>query len=185
MSYSFASNNWLPLTPQKNVTVITPLRRLGERSLENYGGWKRRRLKCRAVHNHLFVSPSPFEALFQKLITQFPSVNSLDSIAPALGFATGVAIYLLRSREQSGISGVSERFFYIGEWNLLTSPTPFYCFVMLRCCLLSFQGSKRSTVWTGGWWRRRSIWWGSIVAEYMQNVAKRLMMINWFTKDCV
>lgn len=56
--------------------------------------------------------------------------------APALGFASGVALYLSRFKSQNN-SGVLD----IGEWILLASPTPFNRFVLLRCPSISFQGS--------------------------------------------
>lgn len=79
---------------------------------------------------------SPFENFFQNLISQFPSVNSLDLIAPALGFASGAALYLSRFNPRR--VPVPD----VGKWILLTSPTPFNRFVMLRCPSIAFDGSE-------------------------------------------
>ncbi|KAJ4958101.1 hypothetical protein NE237_025212 [Protea cynaroides] len=103
--------------------------------------WRRRRLKLErsfAVRNHLRSSlSSSFDNLFQNLISQFPSANSLDLIAPALGFASGAALYLshFKSHRNSGVSD-------IGEWILFTSPTPFNRFILLRCPSIQFEGSE-------------------------------------------
>lgn len=78
--------------------------------------------------------PSTFESLFHALVSQFPSVNSLDFLAPALGLASGVALYLSRFRSGEDLD--------IGEWILFTSPTPFNRFVLLRCPSISFEGSE-------------------------------------------
>ncbi|XP_031102209.1 uncharacterized protein LOC116006079 isoform X1 [Ipomoea triloba] len=124
--------------PSSQLALI-PFRRCRNRKFEDRRGWRRRRF---TVRSNLFASPSPFESLFQNLIAHFPSVNSLDLIAPALGFASGAALYL--SRGDSGIRGalregsVSE----IGEWVLFTSPTPFNRFVMLRCPSIAVPGSE-------------------------------------------
>ena len=100
--------------------------------------YRRRRLKINrnfAIRN--LFGPTPFENLFQSLITQYPSVNSLDLVTPALGFASGVALYLSRykARKDSGLSD-------IGEWILFASPTPFNRFVLLRCPSISIRGSE-------------------------------------------
>ncbi|KAJ7979194.1 putative Alpha/beta-Hydrolases superfamily protein [Quillaja saponaria] len=103
--------------------------------------YKRRRLKSNrklSLRNQFGVLfQNPFENLFHSLISQYPSVNSLEFIAPALGFASGVTLYLSRltSRKNSGVLD-------IGEWVLFTSPTPFNRFVLLRCPSISFQGSE-------------------------------------------
>lgn len=100
--------------------------------------WRRRRLKSipsLVLRNQLGpLVPSNFQNLFHALVSQFPSVNSLDLVAPALGFAAGVSLYLSRSR-----SGEDSD---IGEWILFTSPTPFNRFVLLRCPSISFEGSE-------------------------------------------
>lgn len=82
-------------------------------------------------------SPAPFQNLFHSLVSQYPSVNSLDIITPALGFASGVALFLSRfnSTHNSSLSG-------IGEWILFASPTPFNRFVLLRCPSISFDGDR-------------------------------------------
>ncbi|PON97046.1 CAAX amino terminal protease [Trema orientale] len=95
--------------------------------------YRRRRLK-RSRRLELRSQLGPIEDLFQTLITQFPSANSLEFLAPAIGFASGVA--LCASRFGSG--KVSD----IGEWILFTSPTPFNRFLLLRCPSISFEGSE-------------------------------------------
>ncbi|XAR51113.1 Alcohol O-acetyltransferase [Bertholletia excelsa] len=79
---------------------------------------------------------SSVENFFQNLISQFPSLNSLDLTAPALGFASGAALYLSRFNPRRVL--VPD----VGKWILLTSPTPFNRFVMLRCPSIGFEGSE-------------------------------------------
>ncbi|XP_054820922.1 uncharacterized protein LOC129319857 isoform X2 [Prosopis cineraria] len=102
---------------------------------------RRRRLKSNwrlAVRNHSgSLIPAPFHNLFHSLITQCPSVHTLDLFAPALGFASGVALFWSRFKSHKNSSVLD-----IGEWILFTSPTPFNRFVLLRCPSISFRGSK-------------------------------------------
>ncbi|XP_058206489.1 uncharacterized protein LOC131319996 isoform X2 [Rhododendron vialii] len=107
--------------------------------------WRRRRLKPNrtallVVRSSQFNNPLPlFESLFQDLLSQFPSVNSLDLLAPSLGLASGAALYLSRLNSTANRnSPISE----IGDWILFASPTPFNRFVMLRCPSVSFEGSE-------------------------------------------
>ncbi|XP_077236466.1 uncharacterized protein LOC143877983 isoform X2 [Tasmannia lanceolata] len=98
--------------------------------------WKRRRLKIRrnsTVSNGLRHS---FENLFQNMISQLPLMNSLHLIAPAIGFASSLALYL--SRRKASDSENSN----IGNWILFTSPTPFNRFVLLRCPSIDFEDSE-------------------------------------------
>uniref|UniRef100_A0A5B7B8P0 AB hydrolase-1 domain-containing protein n=1 Tax=Davidia involucrata TaxID=16924 RepID=A0A5B7B8P0_DAVIN len=123
-----------PLTPPRNLIILHRRTSL----IREYRVFRRRRLKT----NRIFVvrnqlGPLQFENLFENLVSQFPSVNSLDLIAPALGFASGVSLYLSRLKLNHN-SEVSD----IGEWILFTSPTPFNHFVMLRCPSISFEGSE-------------------------------------------
>ncbi|KAK7388307.1 hypothetical protein VNO78_23121 [Psophocarpus tetragonolobus] len=104
---------------------------------------RRRRFKMSAS---LPPSPAPFENLFRSLITRYPSVNSLDLIAPALGFASGVALFLSsRSNKSTGDGDYDSSVSDIGEWILLASPTPFNRFVLLRCPSISFEGSDQAS----------------------------------------
>lgn len=82
----------------------------------------------------------PLETLFENIVSQFPSVNSLDLVAPALGFISGFALYLSQSKTSVKLleTSVSD----LGEWILFTSPTPFNRFVVLRCPSISFQDSE-------------------------------------------
>ncbi|KAI4335161.1 hypothetical protein L6164_013832 [Bauhinia variegata] len=103
--------------------------------------YRRRRLKTSrqiSVGNQIrSLAGTPFENLFNSLITQYPYVHSFDLIAPALGFASGAAVYLSRFKPWKN-SGVLD----IGEWILFASPTPFNRFVFLRCPSISFDGSE-------------------------------------------
>ncbi|XP_057506900.1 uncharacterized protein LOC130790052 isoform X1 [Actinidia eriantha] len=123
-----------PLTPNRNLAIFRGI----AFQVRECRGPRRRILKSnrnRFVRSQL--GPSPFENLFQNLVSQFPSVNSLDLIAPALGFTSGVALYLSRFKPNRNYQVTD-----IGEWILFTSPTPFNRFVMLRCPTISFEGSE-------------------------------------------
>ncbi|KAF9680350.1 hypothetical protein SADUNF_Sadunf06G0112100 [Salix dunnii] len=90
--------------------------------------YKRRRLKpCKSSSN--FLEP------FRNLLIQFPPPNTLDILAPALGLASGITLFLSQSNKISKSSN-------IGEWVLFSSPTPFNRFVILRCPSISFEGSE-------------------------------------------
>ncbi|KAL3830071.1 hypothetical protein ACJIZ3_018873 [Penstemon smallii] len=102
-------------------------------------GWKRRRLKPLTIHSYLNPTPSTFETLFQTLLSQFPSANALNYIAPTLGLASGLALYFS--------SNSSKLITYpypkdIGEWILFASPTPFNRFVTLRCPSIYFPENE-------------------------------------------
>lgn len=123
-----------PLTPSRNLGIL----RTRAFEVRDCRLWRRRRLKTNRklvlVRNQLGPS-SPLDDLFQNLL---PSVfNSLDLIAPVLGLASGVTLYLSRFKSNRN-SRVSD----IGEWRLFTSPTLFNRFVMLRCPSISFEGSE-------------------------------------------
>ncbi|PHT75802.1 hypothetical protein T459_19324 [Capsicum annuum] len=139
MSFSYSSSYFqFPSTFQRNLSVPW---RSSRRTLHRR--WKHRRLKM----NHLAVvairnlNPMPLENMFQHIVAQFPSVNSLDLIAPALGFISGFALYLSQSQTSVKLleTSVSDDF---GEWILFTSPTPFNRFVVLRCPSISLQDSE-------------------------------------------
>ncbi|XP_021804871.1 uncharacterized protein LOC110749150 isoform X1 [Prunus avium] len=99
--------------------------------------YRRRRLKL-APRNQLGIgNGNPFH----DFISQFPSPNSLQLIAPLLGFVSGATLYLSNSNSNSG-SAKQQSGSDIGEWVLFTSPTPFNRFVLLRCPSISFQGSE-------------------------------------------
>ncbi|KAL1805018.1 hypothetical protein ACET3Z_028086 [Daucus carota] len=116
-----------PLAPHLTTAI-----HLGNR---DYKAWRRRRLKqSRRKASVLAVRcqlGNPLQSPFDSLVS---SVASLDLVAPALGLASGLALYLsnrnLRLRESwIGQRGVDD----VGEWILFTSPTPFNRFVVLRC----------------------------------------------------
>ncbi|KAK4713823.1 hypothetical protein R3W88_019730 [Solanum pinnatisectum] len=110
--------------------------------------WKHRRLKWNRHHHHrrhtvvaiMNLNPMPLDNLFQNIVSQFPSVNSLDLIAPALGFVSGFVFYL--SQSQTSVKLLETSVSELGEWILFTSPTPFNRFVVLRCPSISFQDSE-------------------------------------------
>ncbi|KEH32418.1 uncharacterized protein [Medicago truncatula] len=95
--------------------------------------YKRRRLKIKA--SFPVPPPSPFENLFNTLISQCSSVNSIDFIAPSLGFASGSALFFSRFKSSQNSD--------VGEWILFASPTPFNRFVLLRCPSISFKDNER------------------------------------------
>ncbi|KAK7265485.1 hypothetical protein RJT34_33105 [Clitoria ternatea] len=101
--------------------------------------YRRRRFKINASFP-LPPSPTPFENLFHTLIAQFPSANSLHFLTPALGFASGVALFFSRFNSTTDTDGSSLA--DVGDWILFASPTPFNRFVLLRCPSISFEGSK-------------------------------------------
>jgi hypothetical protein len=89
-----------------------------------------------------------FEDLFQTLISQFPSVNSFQFIAPALGFTFGFALHLSRRSENQLGPGLNSN---IDEWIFFTSLTPFNRFVLLRCPSIFEEMNKgRIVVRSGG-----------------------------------
>ncbi|KAK6131703.1 hypothetical protein DH2020_034500 [Rehmannia glutinosa] len=113
-------------------------------SRQQYRARKRHRLKPLTVRNQLNSTPSPFDNLLHSLFSQFPSVNSLNYVAPALGLASGLALYfssnskkLLPKPKTTGNLDSD-----IGEWILFTSPTPFNRFVTLRCPSIYFPGNE-------------------------------------------
>ncbi|KAK6147583.1 hypothetical protein DH2020_018495 [Rehmannia glutinosa] len=113
-------------------------------SRQQYRARKRHRLKPLSVRNQLNSTPSPFDNLLHSLLSQFPSVNSLNYVAPALGLASGLALFfssnsrkLLPNPKTTGNLDSD-----IGEWILFTSPTPFNRFVTLRCPSIYFPGNE-------------------------------------------
>ncbi|XP_049413537.1 uncharacterized protein LOC125876397 isoform X1 [Solanum stenotomum] len=109
--------------------------------------WKHRRLKWNHHHHRrhtilaiMNLNHMSLDNLFQNIVSQFPSVNSLDLIAPALGFVSGFAFYL--SQSQTSVKLLETSVSELGEWILFTSPTPFNRFVVLRCPSISFQDSE-------------------------------------------
>lgn len=124
-------------------------------SIPRHRGWKRRKLKLKSTQNLSLTircnfnfnsfDSSPFENIFRSLISQFSSGNSLDLLAPALGLASGAAIFFSQFREKSELIRIPRKHRnnkFVGEWILFTSPTPFNRFVVLRCPSISFEGSE-------------------------------------------
>ncbi|KAK2992567.1 hypothetical protein RJ640_009177 [Escallonia rubra] len=90
--------------------------------------WRRRRLKStRRFFIRNFSTTSFHHNFIQTFISNFPSVNSLDVIAPALGLASGIALYLSQLNSNRNSTP------HLLEWKLFASPTPFNRFVALRC----------------------------------------------------
>ncbi|KAJ4832380.1 hypothetical protein Tsubulata_022318 [Turnera subulata] len=103
---------------------------------------RRRRLKQQQKHaaraKPLVLCSASLLNPFQDFISRFPSPISLDLLAPALGLASGVSLYVSRLKKPGAPGDACE----IGEWIFFTSPTPFNRFVLLRCPSVSFQGSE-------------------------------------------
>ncbi|KAM7513497.1 hypothetical protein LguiA_003080 [Lonicera macranthoides] len=113
------------LQSHKTANPLLPI------TTREFRAWKRPRLKINrrssfVVHNQL-----------DKFFSQF-SFNSLDLLAPALGLASGAALYLSRSTPNPNSQLLRD----VGEWILFTTPSPFNRFVMLRCPSITFQGSE-------------------------------------------
>ncbi|KAM4097594.1 hypothetical protein ACJW30_07G012900 [Castanea mollissima] len=110
--------------------------------------FRRRRLKQTTRRSLLLrCSQFEFEDLFQSLVSHFPSVNSLEFVAPALGFAAGFALHRRCRHDDSDSSNNRPRLRGdsdddVGEWILFTSPTPFNRFAFLRCPSVSFAGGE-------------------------------------------
>ncbi|TMW99052.1 hypothetical protein EJD97_003122 [Solanum chilense] len=102
--------------------------------------WNQHRRRRHTVVAIMNLNHMPLHNLFQNIVSRFPSVNSLDLIAPALGFVSGFALYL--SQSQTSVKLLKTSVAELGEWILFTSPTPFNRFVVLRCPSISFQDSE-------------------------------------------
>ncbi|KAG8376268.1 hypothetical protein BUALT_Bualt09G0045600 [Buddleja alternifolia] len=123
----------LPPSPQIKRAVVP--------SRHHHRAWKRRRLKPLTLRCHFNLTPSPFDTLFHTLISQFPSVNAINYIAPTLGFASALALFF-SSNPQKLLQNPKSIDSDIGEWILFTSPTPFNRFVTLRCPSIYFPGNE-------------------------------------------
>lgn len=142
--------NFIDIQHQSSLTLHKSLQILNGRSIQRleFRARRRRKLKRNTISICCQLSssssPSPFENFFQNLLVQFPYINSLDLIAPALGFASGVALYLSNSNSHSNYYNRNspERNSDFGEWILFTSPTPFNRFVTLRCPSILFHGNE-------------------------------------------
>lgn len=85
-------------------------------------------------------------SLFNDLFSNLPSHSPLDLIAPALtaASAAAAALYFSRRRRQPYRQELElePEPSDIGSWILVTSPTPFNRFVILRCPSISFEDSE-------------------------------------------
>ncbi|KAL4589374.1 hypothetical protein LXL04_002280 [Taraxacum kok-saghyz] len=102
--------------------------------------WRRKMSRYLVIRSNHQLSSSSYSSsqdnLFHACLSQ---LNSLDLLAPALGFTTALAI-LYNSTTHNHLSN------RIGEWNLFTSPTPFNRFVKLRCESLLLEDSNEKLV---------------------------------------
>ncbi|XP_057767762.1 uncharacterized protein LOC130988029 [Salvia miltiorrhiza] len=132
----------MTLASRQAVFLLPPssLHRHGIPPCQHRRAWKRRRLKPPTVHSEFNPAPPPLDNFFQGLLSQLPSVNSLDLIAPAVGFTSGIALFLSSKTPKLLPSPTSSS--DIGEWILFTSPTPFNRFVTLRCPSIDFPENE-------------------------------------------
>ncbi|CAI9097377.1 OLC1v1033780C1 [Oldenlandia corymbosa var. corymbosa] len=113
--------------------------------LHHRRGWKRRKIKLSRSTQPVNLTirssfdSSAFENFFQNLISQFPSPNSLDILGPALGLASGAALYFSERNSKLISNWKTDRSKSVGEWILFSSPTPFNRFVILRCPSITFE----------------------------------------------
>ncbi|KAG9157408.1 hypothetical protein Leryth_010254 [Lithospermum erythrorhizon] len=131
-------------------TPLLPYTQLSTR--HNHRRWKRRRVKSIPPPHQQFrcnFSSSAFESVFNNFISQIPSLhtNSLLNLAPVIGLASGIAIYLsnprkLISNNNNSIENNNSVENNIGEWILFTTPTPFNRFVILRCPSIRIEGGE-------------------------------------------
>lgn len=97
-----------------------------------YRVWRRRRLKKTHQKTALTVR--------NQLSNQYPldsivsNISSLSLVAPVLGLASGVTLFLSNPKLKHIFEYRNQSQVYdVGEWILFTSPTPFNRFVVLRC----------------------------------------------------
>lgn len=100
---------------------------------------RRPRLKRSAYHQLSLSSYSSQDNLIHAFLSQ---LNSLDLLAPALGFTTALAILYYSNRTTSTTHLSHE----IGHWTLFTSPTPFNRFLKSRCSSLLLDYSNEELV---------------------------------------
>ncbi|KAI3714466.1 hypothetical protein L6452_21420 [Arctium lappa] len=100
---------------------------------------RRPRLKRSAYHQLSLSSYSSQDNLTHAFLSQ---LNSLDLLAPALGFTTALAI-LYNSNRTTSTTHLSHE---IGDWTLFTSPTPFNRFLKSRCSSLLLDYSNEELV---------------------------------------
>ncbi|KAL1547864.1 hypothetical protein AAHA92_16171 [Salvia divinorum] len=136
----------MTLASGQSVFLLPPssVHRHGTPPCQHPRAWKRRRLKPPTVRCEFNSAPTPLDNLVHGLLSQLLSAGSLDLIAPAVGFASGIALFLssktpkLLPNPKSATNSSSD----IGEWILFTSPTPFNRFVTLRCPSIDFPENE-------------------------------------------
>ncbi|EEF46214.1 conserved hypothetical protein [Ricinus communis] len=120
----------LPLKPPQHLLLHSryPFQ------IRHFRFYRRRRIKRTAC-----ISSNNLLEPFRYFLSQFPSQNSLDFLAPILGLASGLTLYLSQSKSTNPNSNslINSN---IGEWILFASPTPFNRFVFLRCPSISLEG---------------------------------------------
>ncbi|XP_019100015.1 PREDICTED: uncharacterized protein LOC104779638 isoform X1 [Camelina sativa] len=138
----YSSSNFLQFHSTATTTAI-PIPNASpfmlRRSSYGFGVFHRKRARFKQQTRSSFrvnssILPPPFDG----------SVP-LDSFAPSVaGFASGFAVFL-SSRLFGRRSSIVDDDVVAGEWILLTTPTPFNRFVLLRCSsLFSFDDSSES-----------------------------------------
>ncbi|CAA6664593.1 unnamed protein product [Spirodela intermedia] len=106
---------------------------------------KRRRLKILACLGPPPIMSVPWDSLAHGLVAVLAPANWPELILPALGFGSGAALYLSRSRnlllsDENTRNRIAWGARAIGDWILIASPTPFNRCVLLRCPSVSFEG---------------------------------------------
>lgn len=99
----------------------------------------RRRPRLRRSSYHQLSLSSSYSSQDNLIHAFLSQLNSLDLLAPALGFTTALAL-LYNSTRTTHHSHQTQ----IGDWTLFTSPTPFNRFLKSRCSslLLDYSNAK-------------------------------------------
>ncbi|GAV70962.1 Abi domain-containing protein [Cephalotus follicularis] len=115
------TNLHLQLLKPPHKTILLLYAPQNHFQIPQYTVYKRRRLKL-----------APKLSLFNHLAPPL-SVDPIHLLAPALVFASGVALYLSQFKSAA-----------LSQWILFSSPTPFNRFVLHRCPSISFHGGDFS-----------------------------------------
>ncbi|XP_075509096.1 uncharacterized protein LOC142545661 isoform X3 [Primulina tabacum] len=125
-----------------NLASSAVYKRVSFPSRHHHHPCKRSRLKPFSICSHFNASSLISVNIFHSLLSQIPSLSYLDYIAPTLGFASGLALYLSSKSRKANPEKSSDFDSSIGEWILFSSPTPFNRFVVLRCPSICFPGGE-------------------------------------------